>query len=669
MQPLKWPKHLKPLLFACKDKKSIAKIHAIMILTGLYIHKNSVGNLIASYARVGDILSAGKVFDKLSNKGVDSWNAMIIAYSRKKIPKEVLGFYHQMILEGINPDSSTFTLAIKACVSLMDLEMGEEIWRKAVDVGYQNDVFVASSVLNLYVKCGKMDEAMVVFNKMPRKDLVCWTTLVTGFAQSGRPREAIDLYRKMQTERMEGDGVVMLGLIQASVNLGDSKLGLTIHGYMIRKGLPMGLVVQTSLLDMYAKNGYLEYASRVFTKIPSKNDISWGALISGFAQNGFARNALELLVEMQGYGFKPDLVSLVGALLACSQGGLLKLGKSIHGYITRRLDFELVSDTAVIDMYAKCGALSYAHAVFNRMDSRDKISWNAMIASYGVHGHGKEALSLFFQMTKTNLKPDHATFAALLSALGHSGLVDEGQYWFNVMVNEYNIQPTEKHYACMVDLLARAGLVEEAYELIDSMNNEPGAAVWVALLSGCRNHGKPSIGQMAAKKVLELNPDDLGIHALVSNFFAMGNMWDEVAAVRKLMKETGMKKVPGCSVLDVNGKLHAFLKGDKSHHEYEAIASALDKLDREMRLHDQNEGSFMLLLASKTHGLKEDAEAGTIAPMCHTNKDCLGKCYPGCDTNCMCNFAQCGVDAFNKRSLQKKVLEPKSDDLKRTPQH
>ncbi|XVF21363.1 hypothetical protein REPUB_Repub12eG0084000 [Reevesia pubescens] len=351
-----------------------------------------------------------------------------------------------MILEGIRPDGSTFTVAIKACVNLMDLQLGEEIWRKAVGCGYQNDVFVGSSVLNLYVKSGKMDEAVVVFNKMPRKDLVCWTTLVTGFVQSGRPREAINLYRKMQMEGMEGDGVVMLGLIQACVNLGDSKVWdlQFMDIYMIRKGLSLDVVVQTSLLDMYAKNGYLEYASRVFKKMPSKNDISWGALISGFAQNGFARNALELLVEMQGYGFKPDLVSLVAALLACSLGGLLKLGKSIHGYITRRIGLEQVSD------------------------SRDRISWNAMIASYGVHGHGKEALSLFFQMTNTNSKPDHATFAALLSALGHSGLVDKG-------------------------------LVEEAYKLIDSMNNEPGATVWVALLSGCCNHGKSSIGEIAAK--------------------------------------------------------------------------------------------------------------------------------------------------------------------------
>ncbi|GLU07941.1 hypothetical protein SLE2022_248790 [Rubroshorea leprosula] len=594
-----WPKSLLRFLLACKDKTSIAKGHSRIIVTGLVNHGNCGVKLLRMYARLGDLFSARKVFEKLPQRGVDVWNVIIIGYSRKDFPNEVLGLYHRMILEGVKPDSSTFTVAIKACVSLMDLEMGKEIWGQAVNFGYEFDVFVGSSVLNLYVKCGEMDEAMLVFNKMPRRDLVSWTTIVTGFVQGGRPREAIDVYRRMQKEGMEGDTVLMLGLIQACANLGDSKLGLSVHGYMIRKDLPMDIVAQTSLVDMYAKNGYLEYASIVFYRMPQKNNISWGALISGFAQNGFAQNALELFVEMQCSGFKPDLASLLSALVACSQVGLLKLGRSIHGYIVRRVDFEQVSGTTVIDMYAKCGALSHAQALFDRIDSRDRISWNAMISGYGVHGRGKEALSIFLQMTKTNLKPDHATFAALFSALGHSGMVEEGRHWFNLMVSEYNIQPIEKHYVCMVDLLARAGEVVEAYELIGSMKTKPGLAIWVALLSGCHNHGKSMIGEMVAEKILELNPDDLGIHALVSNFFAIGRKWDKVASVRKTMKETGTKKVPGYSAVDIDGKLHAFLMEDKSHSEYEAILHMLDRLDHEMRLHDQDE-RLAPALASKT---------------------------------------------------------------------
>ncbi|KAK4581103.1 hypothetical protein RGQ29_024676 [Quercus rubra] len=524
-----------------------------MLLTGLFKHGNSNGGLIASYVKIGDIKSARKLFDVLPQRGIDACNAMIIAYSRKEYPVEVLNLYRQMILEGVRPDSSTFTVALKACTRLLDLKTGEEIWCRAMDCGFEYDLFVGSSILNLYAKCGKMDEAIVVFDRMLRRDLVCWTTMISGFAQRG----------------MEGDGVVMVGLTQACANLGDLKLGLSVHGYLIRKDLRMDVVVQTSLVDMYATNGHLKLACHVFKNMPYKNVISWGALISGFAQNGFAGNALDLLVEMQGCGYRPDLVPLVSALLACTQVGFLKLGKSIHGYIVRRLDFDRVLCTAVIDMYSKCGALSWARTLFDQINSKDSISWNAMITSYGIHGHGKEALSLFLEMTKTNLKPNHASLSSLLSAFSHSGLVEEGQYWFNCMVSEYKVPPTEKHYVCMVDLLARAGQVEEACELIDSMNAESG----LALL----------IGEMAAKKVLELNPDDLGIYSLVSNYYAKARKWDDVASVRKIMKKMGMKKVPGYSVVEVKGKLHAFLMEDKSHHQYENMMQLLDKLDHEMR--------------------------------------------------------------------------------------
>ncbi|KAJ4728464.1 Pentatricopeptide repeat-containing protein [Melia azedarach] len=577
------PKHIKGLLLAAKDKRTTIKIHALMIKTNLSTYRNFMGRVIASYASNYDIVSARKLFEELPQRGVDTFNAMIIAYSRKESPFEVLGLYNRMIKDGVKPDSSTFTVALKACVGLMDMEMGEEIWRKAVDFGYENDVFVGSSMLNLYAKCGKMYEATAVFDKMKRKDLVCWSSMINGFAVNRQPCEAVEIYRRMQKEGIEGDEVVIVGLIQACANLGDSRLWLSVHGYAIKRDLDFDVKVQTSLVDMYAKNGHLDLASHVFKKMSHKNVVSWGALISGFAQNGLVGSTLETLVEMQSCGFEPDSVSLMSALLSCAQIGLLKLGKSIHGYILRRFDFDQVLGTAVIDMYSKCGAPSCARAIFDQMESRDLISWNVIIASYGIHGHGKEALSLFLQMIETKQMPDHSTFASLLWALSHSGLVEEGQYWFDLMVSKYKIQPSEKHYACMVDLLARAGRVEEALQLIDSMNTEPGLAVWVALLSGCHNNGKLSVGEMVAKKVLELNPDDSGIHALVSNFFAMKEKWDEVAGVRKTMRNMRIKKVPGYSAVEVNGELHAFIMEDKSHHQFEDILNILKKLDREMR--------------------------------------------------------------------------------------
>ncbi|TXG57927.1 hypothetical protein EZV62_015756 [Acer yangbiense] len=274
--------------------------------------------------------------------------------------------------------------------------------------------------------------------------------------------------RMMQKEGIEDDEIVMVGLVQACANLGHLKLGLSLHGCMIKRNLDRDVIVQTSLVDMHAKNGHMVLASHVFKDISCKNVVSW-----------------------------------VHSFLA--------LIKTVW-----RREFDQVLGTTVIDMYSKC---------------------------------------------------------RVLSSLSHLGLMEEGQYWFDLMVSEYKIQPSEKYYAYMVDLLARGGQVEEALELINSMKTEAVLAVWVALLSGCYNHKKLLIGEVAAKKVLELNPDELGIQALVSNFFAMKENWDELAG----------RYCITFSLVEVNGDLHAFLMEDKSHHQHENLKSMLDNLYQDMR--------------------------------------------------------------------------------------
>uniref|UniRef100_A0A7N1A2F7 Pentatricopeptide repeat-containing protein n=1 Tax=Kalanchoe fedtschenkoi TaxID=63787 RepID=A0A7N1A2F7_KALFE len=574
--------YLKTRLLACRDEVSVSRIHCQLLVSGMFWFETFSAQLLASYARVGDIPSARQLFDMLPQREIDSWNAILAAYSRRNCQAEVLGLYEQMKLEGVRRSSSSFTMAIKACAGLLDLEKGEEIRECAVGSGYEDDVYVESAVLNLYAKCGKMSEAMRAFDKMRRRDIVSWTTMITALSQCERGEGAVDLYRRMRNEGIEGDRVAMLGIIKACAAVGDPRLGLSTHGHLVRKDL-MDSSTETSLLSMYAKHGYMKQALHVFETMHRQTVISWGALVSGFAQNGYAAETLELLAKMVSNGFDPEVVSIVSALSACSQVGYFKLGKSIHGYITRRLGYERVSGTGIIDLYTKCGSFSSARAQFECISSPDLVCWNAMIAAYGVHGQGKEALSLFIQLTEQDIQPNHATFAALLSALSHSGLVEEGQYWFHKMISQFHIAPMEKHYACMVDLLSRAGKLDEAHKLLQSAETEVGISVWVSLLSGSHNHGSFYIGEAAAEKILKLNPDDLGIYALISNFFAAHRKWDQVAKLRNIMRQKGIKKAPSYSLVDVNGKLCAFLMGDETHQDYEEIESILDQLDRHMK--------------------------------------------------------------------------------------
>jgi pentatricopeptide repeat protein len=483
----------------------------------------------------------------------------------------------------VRPDSTTFTLALSACARLGDLAAGEVVRDRASEAGYRNDIFVCSSLLNLYAKWGAMGDAVKVFDRMPRRDRITWSTMVAGFGNAGQPAEAIEMYRRMRDDGLDGDEVVMVGLTEACAATRDVRMGASVHGYLLRHGMRMDVVISTSLVEMYAKNGLYDQARQLFELTTCRNSVSWNALISQFAQNGHADEALGLLREMQVSGLQPNSGSVVSALLACSDLGLLKLGKSIHGLVLRRLELDCMVVTAVIDMYSKCGSLASAQMLFNRVGSRDLILWNVMIACCGAHGRGRDALSLFQEMKKSEVKPDHATFASLLSALSHSGLVEEGKFWFRCMVDEHGIEPAEKHLVCIVDLLARSGLVKEANDLLTSMCTKPTVAVLVALLSGCLNNKKLELGKRTAEKILELQPDDVGVLALVSNFYAAAKSWEKVREVRKLMKDHGSKKVPGCSSIELRGALHTFVMEDQSHPQHREILRTVSWLDSEMR--------------------------------------------------------------------------------------
>ncbi|XP_078433325.1 putative pentatricopeptide repeat-containing protein At3g25060, mitochondrial [Wolffia australiana] len=585
--PRRWPWPGELAKISGRDTKKLAKIHALMIITGVFDSGNINGYLIAAYSRSGDLGSARSVFYSSPCRKIASWNALIIAHSKNNSPEEVLRLFRLMISENqARPDSSTFTIAIKACALLHNLQVGEEIASLAARSGFAGDVFVCSSLLNLYAKCGKMDSAMAKFQEMKKKDLVSWTTMISGFASWGMPMEAVKIFLWMQSGGEKGDEVVLLGLIQACASLGDMKLGRSVHGHLIRSFPALDVVTETGLVDMYAKNGFPLQAHNMLDRMPRRNLVSWGALISGLSKNGHAEAALQALIRMQQEeeeGIKPDEVAMVGALLACSQLGLLRKGKAIHGYALRGQELDKITATAVIDMYCKCGNLAAGRFLFDRARSRDAISWNTMISSYGLHGRGGEALSLFRQMREDNLSPDHATFSSLLAALNHCGMVKEGKLWFSAMKEEFGVEPTEKHYVCMVDLLARSGLVEEAYDLAKAMPSEPRVAVWVALLSGCRHRGKIAVGEEVAERILANGSDDLGVYTLVSNFFAVAKKWDRVAEVRARMRKMKGKKVPGLSFVELSGRIHGFLVEDETHVQHVEISRMLMELGEEMK--------------------------------------------------------------------------------------
>eukprot|EP01018_Ginkgo_biloba_P016631 Gb_04844 [translate_table: standard] len=530
--------------------------HNYMLRSGFESNVFVETALIDMYAKCGSVEIARQVFDRMPHRNVVSWNAMIAGYVQKEYANEALTLFNEMQLTEIKPNSVTMLSLLSACSYMQDIEQCMWVHDYIIRSRLESEVSVGNSLVATYAKCGNLEFARQLFDKMSKRDVVSWTAMIAAYSQNGYANEALTLFHKMQQEKVTPDSVTMVSALMACANLGALQQGKWIHDNIIRSGFESDLSVANSLVAMYGKCGRLEIARHMFDKMSKRDVVSWTAMIAGYVQNGYANEALVLFNKLQMEDITPDSVIIVNVLSACSNVAALQQGKWIHDYIIRSgFESDVTVGSALVTMYAKCGSIDVACQLFNKMSKRDVISWNAMIAGYGMHGDAESALEIFCQMQQMGMKPNHVTFVCVLSACSHAGLVDEGWQYFDCMSQAYCITPRVEHYACMVDLLGRAGHLEEAYNFIKKMPLEPDAGVWGALLGACRIHCNIELGERVAEHIFDLEPENAGYYVLLSNIYAAAGRWDDAAKVRIMMQDRGLKKTPACSLIEVNNRV------------------------------------------------------------------------------------------------------------------
>lgn len=380
---------------------------------------------------------------------------------------------------------------------------------------------------------------------MPERDSFSWITLITGYGNAGELDVARELF----------------------------------------DGMPERNVVSwNAMIGAYMKNGDFGSARSLFGLMPEKNVVSWNCMISGFEKLGRFEDALEVYGRMFSEGVVPNTVTMVGVLSSVSGLALLEKGRSIHKYMKDNgFLFDGVLGTGLIEMYSKCGSIGSAISVFKGIKRKKLGHWTAMIMGLGMHGMSNRALKLFKQMREIGMEPHAIAFVGLLNACSHAGMVEEGHKYFDLMIEEHGIKPTVEHYGCLVDLLCRVGQLEEARDVINRMPMRPNKIIWMSLLSGCRKYGNAEIGEFAAKHVIKLDPEATGCYVLLSNIYAAAGLWDNVSKLRSMMKEKGVRKEPGHSLVEHKGVVHMFVVGDRSHAQTEEIYSKLDEMGERLK--------------------------------------------------------------------------------------
>ncbi|XP_058208709.1 pentatricopeptide repeat-containing protein At3g16610 [Rhododendron vialii] len=552
-------------------------------------------SLVDFYAKCGCLVEARKVFDIMPERDVVAWNAMVAGSSLHGLYGDAMRLVVQMQEEGLCPNPSTVVAVLPAIGEVNGLSAGKAVHGYCLRRSFHSDLMVATGLLDMYGKCGCLVYASRIFDLMGMKNEVTWGAMIGAYVSCDFAIRSLELYDQMLRDGLCLSPVILGTILRACSNMTDLSRGRQIHGSIVKSGYLVDLMVGNTLLSMYAKCGIIEDAVRLFGEMESKDLVSHNAIISGCAQNGKAKEALVTFQEMKLSGLEPDSTTLVSFLPACSHLAALQHGACGHCYsIVSGFSTDTSICNALIDMYSKCGKVDTARLVFDRMRTRDIVSWNAMIFGYGIHGLGKKAVLLFHDMEIAGLRPDDVTFICLLSACSHSGLVDEGKKCFFAMSQYFYITPRMEHYVCMVDLLGRAGLLYEALGFIEKMPCDPDFCVWSALLAACRTHGNIELGEEVSNKIQKMGHESSGNFVILSNMYSVAGRWDDAAHVRIKQRDQGFKKRPGCSWVEINGVIHAFVGGDQSHPRSAEIYNKLADLLMEMkRLGYQSESSFV----------------------------------------------------------------------------
>ncbi|GFP95060.1 pentatricopeptide repeat-containing protein at4g21065 [Phtheirospermum japonicum] len=408
-------------------------------------------------------------------------------------------------------------------------------------------------------------------------DAAAFTNMLRYYSKLGENHEMLSLFQEMQNRSLKPDDpFVYPMLIKAT-----GKNGFLFHSCLIKTGHDRGKYIRNALMNAYVVTGYskvnnFDTARSYFDRMPEKTVVSWNAMLSGYAQNGFTKEALSLFQEMVSVGLSPNETTWVNVISSCSSHDDFELADSVLKMLGEmKINTNIVTWNSMISAYMRAGDLISARELFDRMPEKDVVSWNSVISGYAQNGQSLLAIELFKEMINEGVVPDEVTMVSVISACGHLGALELGDWVMGFITTKLSVSPDIDHYVCIVDLLGRMGKLDEAKKIIEEMPMDPHAEIYGSLLNASRIHKRLDLGEFCANKLFELEPENSGNYILLSNMYAYAGKWKNVDKIRRSMKTRGVMKTTGWSWVEHGGKMHKFIVGDRSHEQTAEIYGKL----------------------------------------------------------------------------------------------
>ncbi|KAL6143485.1 hypothetical protein ACLB2K_054180 [Fragaria x ananassa] len=472
----------------------------------------------------------------IPSSGICSQIEKLVLYKRYREALEMFEFLESK--GGYEVGGSTYDALVSACISLRSIRGVKRVFGYMISNGFELDQYMRNRVLLMHVKCGMMIDARQLFGEMPERNSVSWNTIIGGLVDCGEFVEAFGLFLDMWEEICDGESRVFATMIRAAAD-----------------------------------------AHCVFDEMPKKTTVGWNTIIAGYALHGYSDEALSMYYDMRDSGVPMDHFTFSMIIRICARLASLEHAKQAHaGLVRHGFGLDIVANTSLVDFYSKWGRIEDARHVFDQIPNKNVISWNALIAGYGNHGRGDEAVEMFEKMLEERMVPNHVTFLAVLSACSRSGLSERGWEIFESMSRDYKVKPRAMHYACMIELLGQEGNLDEAFALIRAAPFKPTANMWAALLTACRINENLELGKIAAKELYGMEPQKLSNYVVLLNIYNSCGKLKEATAVVQTLRRKGLRMLPACSWIEIKKQVHIFHSGDERHAQTREIYETVDDL-------------------------------------------------------------------------------------------
>lgn len=531
-----------------------------------------------------------KAFSQLEKKDVFAWNSVLSMYSKHGLFATVLDSFVSMWNHGVQPNEFTFAMILSSCSRLRDVNYGRQVHCGVYKMGFEFSPFCQGALIDMYAKCSSLKDARLVFDGALNLDTVSWTAMIAGYVQVGLPVEAVKVFDKMRRVGDVPDQVALVTVINAYValdRLGDAcglfaqipnpnivawnvmisghaqrgyaeeaisfylklkriglkatrstigsvlsaiaslsllNYGLMVHAQVIKEGLNANVYVGSALVNMYAKCEKMDAAKEVFDSLDERNIVLWNAMLGGFAHNGLAHKVMDLFSCMKQHGPQPDEFTYTSILSACASLKDLKLGRQLHTVmIVNKFASNIFVTNALVDMYAKSGALKEARKQFELMKIHDNVSWNAIIVGYVQEEHNEEAFFMFRSMVSDGTLPDEVSLASILSACANVQEFKQGQQCHGLSV-KVGLDTSIYAGSSLIDMYVKCGALSAACDVFYTMPYTSVVSI-NALIAGYTTNGvKEAINLFQEMQIVGLKPTEVTFAGLLDGCYEGASM-------------------------------------------------------------------------------------------------------------------------------------------------